>query len=719
MTGLDPRSAVLRSVVLRAGSASLVIVEDVEGLQPVLLHWGADLGADVDVDALLAVGTPPVPHSSYSVVTPRRVVALGADGWRGRPSLRGSRFDGSAWSPRLRTRSWQQEGSGTLALILADDELGIAVETTFRMHQSGVLEISARLRNEGRAAYTVAEFSLSLPLPARADEVFEPTGRWCRERTPQRLQLGFGARVRESRHGQTGHDAPLVLAAGTLGFSWRAGELWALHLGWSGDAVHWSERHTSGQAAIGAGELLAPGEIVLQAGESYDAAPVYAAYSDAGLDGVSRAFHGFIRARTSHPRRPRPVVLNTWEAVYFDHRIEKLRELADVAAQVGVERFVLDDGWFTGRRDDTAGLGDWYVDELVWPDGLSPLISHVRGLGMEFGLWVEPEMVNPDSNLYRAHPDWVLSAPGRLPLPWRHQYVLDLARPEVHDYLLERLDALLRDNDIAFLKWDHNRDILDAEHDGRAGVGAKTRALYRLLDELRRRHPEVEIESCASGGGRIDLGILARTDRVWASDTNDPLERQEIQRGTALLLPLELIGAHVGPPMAHTTGRTTSLAFRLATAFFGHFGMEWDITSTTVDERSRLTAACAAYKRHRALLSTGFVVNADHTDPAVDVHGVVSVDGGEALFALVMRSTPVAAVPAAALLPGLDPHRRYRVRLLDAFDDYVAKESHPAPWVVAARGDGVVVSGKLLAAVGLPIPVLGPAQSLIVHLTAH
>jgi alpha-galactosidase len=219
-----------------------------------------------------------------------------------------------------------------------------------------------------------------------------------------------------------------------------------------------------------------------------------------------------------------------WEAVYFDHDLDRLTELARRAAAVGAERYVLDDGWFGSRREETRGLGDWTVSPEVWPDGLAPLADRVHDLGMQFGLWFEPEMVNPDSDLYRAHPEWVLGA-ARLPPSWRHQQVLNLAHPDAYAYILERLDALLTEYDIAYLKWDHNRDVVDAP------VHAQTLAVYRLLDELRARHPGVEIESCSSGGARVDLGILARIDRVWGSDSNDALERQHIQRWTALLLP--------------------------------------------------------------------------------------------------------------------------------------------------------------------------------------
>ena len=412
------------------------------------------------------------------------------------------------------------------------------------------------------------------------------------------------------------------------------------------------------------------------------------------------------------------MVLNTWEAVYFDHRLERLTELADVAARLGVERFVLDDGWFGSRRNDRAGLGDWHVAVDVWPEGLNPLISHVRKLGMEFGLWVEPEMVNPDSDLFRAHPDWVLSGsgrPGRLPEAWRNQQVLDLANPDCWAYIHDRLDALLADHDIAFLKWDHNRDLIEAGHGGRPGVRAQTLAVYRLLDELRRRHPGVEIESCASGGGRVDLGILARTDRVWASDTNDALERQHIQRWTQLLVPPELVGSHVGPPRSHTTGRTHDLGFRVATALFGHFGIEWDIASADEEEQQALAEAIAVYKRLRPLLHGGQVVRADHPNPAAYLHGVVAPDRAEALFAYVQLTASAFETPGLARLPGLDPDRVYRVTPLAVAGEPQTKQTVAPRWTEAG---GASLGGRALGEVGLPLPVLRPEQALLLHLTS-
>jgi alpha-galactosidase len=704
-------------VHLRAGGVSLVL--DARGGPgeplPVLLHWGPDLGEAADGHALAEALVPAAARSAVERPVRRRLLPMPADGWRLRPGLSGARPDGGGWSPRFLVRSLEVAEDRTAAVVEAvDDEAALAVVTRLRLHHCGVLESGHSLRNLGREAYLVGQLGVSLPLPARAVEVLDLTGRWCRERIPQRHPLPHGAWVREGRHGRPGHDATLVLAVGTPGFGFRSGEVWAAHLAWSGDAVHWAERSPDGHAGLGAAELLGPSEVALEPGEEYTTPPLLAAYSPDGLDGLSAAWHRFVRDRPSHPRTPRPVVLNTWEAVYFDHRLDRLAELAEVAARLGVERFVLDDGWFGNRRDDTAGLGDWQVAADVWPDGLDPLIGHVAKLGMEFGLWVEPEMVNPDSDLFRAHPDWVLSTPGRLPEAWRHQQVLDLANPDCYGFIRDRLDALLADHDIAFLKWDHNRDLLEAGHGGRPGVHAQTLAVYRLLDELRRRHPGVEIESCASGGGRVDLGILARTDRVWASDTNDALERQHIQRWTQLLLPPELVGTHVGPPRAHTTGRTHSLAFRVATALFGHFGIEWDIASASAAEQQALAEAIACYKRLRPLLHSGRLVRADHPDPAAYLHGVVAADGAEALFAYVQLTASAFETPGLARLPGLDPGRAYRVAPLEVAGAPETTQALAPRWYAAG---GVTLGGRALAEVGLPLPVLRPEQALLLHLT--
>jgi alpha-galactosidase len=589
------------------------------------------------------------------------------------------------------------------------------------MEASGLVRVRHTVTNTDPAVWTLDTLRATMPLPREAGEVLDLTGRWCRERAPQRQELAMGARLRASRRGRTGHDAPLLLTAGTPGFGFGHGEVWGVHTGWSGDHVHLAERlpEGAGQAdgVLSGGELTHPGEVRLARGESYSTPWVYFSWSDRGLDGMSARVHRWLRSRPHHPSSPRPVVLNTWEAVYFDHDLDALTRLADTAAAIGVERFVLDDGWFRGRRDDTAGLGDWTVDTGVWPQGLHPLFDHVRSLGLQVGLWVEPEMVNPDSDLARAHPDWFLSAPGRLPLPSRHQHLLDLARPEAFAHVFEHLDALLTEYRPDHVKWDHNRDLLEPVHGptGGAGTHRHTLAVYALLDRLRERHPGVEFESCSSGGGRVDLGILERTDRVWASDTNDPLERLAIQRWTALLLPPELVGSHVGGPRAHTTGRVADLSLRCLTALTAHAGIEWDITGCDDEELAVLRGWIGLYRELRPLLHSGDLVHADAPDPAEQLDGVVAPDGGEAVFRYARLTTSARALPGRVRLPGLREDRTYRLRLREEAGRPESTQTAPPAW--CERGE-VEVSGAVLARAGVQLPNLAPAQALLLHLTA-
>ncbi len=488
----------------------------------------------------------------------------------------------------------------------------VDIELTVVVDVGACLVVSVELTNtHPDNRYLLDALTITLPLPDDAAELGTFTGRWTRELHPVRVDWPHGAHTAENRRGRTSHEHPPLVFAGSRGYGEWHGEVRGAHLAWSGNHVWLAERLPDGRRYLQLGELFHPGEMAVDPGDSYRTPEVVAVWSDAGLSAATQRFHRRVRARTSHPVRPRPVLVNTWEAVYFDHDQATLRSLADRAAAVGIERFVLDDGWFGSRRDDRRGLGDWTVSPDAHPDGLAPLIDHVTGLGMEFGIWVEPEMVNPDSDLFRTHPDWALTPDGRPPVLGRHQLVLDLTRPEAFEHVLGQLDALLRDHDIDFVKWDMNRDHVAASGGrGQAATHAQTLALYRLLDELRSRHPAVEIESCASGGGRIDHEILRRTERVWTSDCNDALERQTIQRGASMLIPPELMGAHIGPPRAHTTRRRQSLAFRAITAMFGHLGVEWNLLA--LDERelgaargdrraAQAIPAVAAHRRHGAL----------------------------------------------------------------------------------------------------------------------
>ena len=683
---------------LRAAGTSLVL--DARGPRPpAVVHWGAALGelSENDLAALADAAVPAVPPSSLDDPVRLTLLPVLADGWSGRPAIAGH-------PGRLAVRQTgvSVPAPSRVRVELRADSAGLDVVTELELTPQGVLRARHRVTNTGAGDFALASLDVLLPVPERAGELLDFSGLWAYERRPQRGTLRDGTWSRETRHGRPGHDDPFLLMAGTPGFGFRTGEVWAVHLAWSGDKRLWAERQALGASLLGAGELLAPGEIRLAPGEAYTSPWTVAVWSDAGIDGLSERLHGWIRS-TRPARPPRPVVLNTWEAVYFDQSLERLTELADAAARAGVERFVLDDGWFTGRTDDRRALGDWFVDPGRWPAGLHPLIAAVHERGMDFGLWVEPEMVSPDSELARAHPDWILGGPDGA--TWRHQRVLDLAVPAAAAYVLERLTALLTEYPIAFLKWDHNRDLLV---DG--ATHRQTTALYRLLAALRSRFPRLEIESCASGGARIDLGILEHTDRVWTSDTNDALERQHIQRWTGVLLPPEFLGSHVGAPAAHITGRTGALGLRLATALFGHAGIEWDLRTATPAERAAVAAWVHRHRDLRALLHTGTVVRTGADDPDRLLHGVVATDRTAAVYALVTLRAPGSARPGPMLFPGLDPARRYTVRPLVVGDPPRTVQDAGPPWLAAG---GITLSGRVLGEVGLLPPLLAPEQAAL------
>ena len=671
---------------------------------PEILAIGRGL-ADLDP----ALRDQPIARAALDERVPLGIVAESSRGSAGRPGIVGARPDGSGWSPRFRLAEVRDNGTSA-EFALVDDVARLALDLTIAI--DAAVTISAELRNTGDDAFTVERLSPSVPLWFHAEELIDFTGRWCREFQPRRTDFDRTTII-ENRTGRTSHWHLPAVFAGSRGFDERSGTVVGVQLAWSGNYEIVAEHLPDGRRHVQAGELLSPHEIVLQPGDAYRAPDVVVAVSEAGLGAAADAFHAEVRRHLPAPT-PRPVILNTWEAVYFDHRLDTLSSLADVAAEVGVERFVLDDGWFGGRRDDTAGLGDWWVSDAVWPTGLTPIIEHVRSLGMEFGLWVEPEMVNPDSDLYRKHPEWTLTTEGYEPVLGRHQLVLDVGRDEVRAFLFEALDTILTDHDISYLKWDMNREIVQGSRNGRAAVHGHVAGVYDLIDRLRAAHPGVEIESCASGGGRADLGVLRRTQRIWTSDCNDAVERQLIQRGFGMLFPPEVMGAHIGPDRAHTTARRHDLGFRGATALFGHLGIEWNLLDTTPAEREQLTAIIACHRRLRPLLHGGRVVRVEHPDPNALVHGVVSHDRAHAVFAYVQMSPSASVLPLPFALPGLDADRRYRIEYVDEFAAAKPFGTKDPAWMA----DGAIATGTHLERIGLQPPVLHPESAVLVEVVA-
>jgi alpha-galactosidase len=681
---------------LRAAGVSVIVDSRGAGV-PALLHWGRDVGplADADLVSFADASVPAVSPSSIDVPARFSLLPGLADGWSGRPAV-------DIACARVGWRLAHTRHAGNV-LEVSSERADATATTRLELSPEGVLLVSHRVHNAGARALTLTSADVVLPVPERAREVLDFTGLWSRERRPQRVQPGHGVWLRETRHGRGGHDDPFLMVAGAPGFSFRSGEVWSTHVGWSGDTRQFVERSALGRTVLGAGERF--DAVTLAPGEDYVSPTVVAAWSGEGLDGLSDRLHPWVRSWSTIDS-PRPVTLNTWEAVYFDHSLERLEPLVARAAEVGVERFVLDDGWFRGRLDDRRALGDWIVDLQKWPEGLHPLVALVEDAGMQFGLWVEPEMVSADSDLARAHPDWLLTDTDSL--TWRWQHVLDVANPAVEQYLFERLDALLSEYRIGYLKWDHNRDLLVET------TRPQVEALYRLLDRLRVAHPGVEIESCASGGGRIDLEILRRVDRVWTSDTNDPLERQQIQRWTGIVVPPEYLGSHVGDARAHTTGRVAELGFRLATALFGHAGIESDLTKVSDADLAALRTWIATHRRLRDLLHSGRTVRVDSADPAVLIHAVVAADRGEALVSYAVLEGADAALAEPLRLAGLDAARHYTVTVVDVGAPAMRVQDAPPPWLES----GVTLPGSVLMEVGLPMPLLSPGNALVVRATA-
>lgn len=719
---------------------------------PAIAYWGKSLTDLPESDAYNLVRATVAPIGGNAPDEPIRpaIIAQHCDGWAGAPSIMGCRPDGSDFSTSMAViavRVDGQEVSGyqqvsgpcQVQIEMADASADLGLVLTIEMLTSGLLRMRAKLHNTGSDVFTLQRLTLTAPVPLAASETLDFAGRWGLERTAQRQDITVGTHLRENRRGRTGADSAYVLHAGTPGFNFSSGQVWAMHVAWSGNHVHYLERTYHGDQVLGGGELLLAGEGRLEPDATYQSPWVYLSYGE-GLDQVASRFHRYMRSRPTHPKRPRPVTLNVWEAVYFNHDLPKLKALADAAAEIGIERFVLDDGWFGSRRNDLSGLGDWVISADVWPDGLTPLIEYVNSKGMEFGLWFEPEMVNEDSDVARAHPDWIMQTGSRLPVRSRYQQVLNLSIPQAYEHVRDQMVEVLQHNNIAYIKWDHNRDLIDAgtSPTGDAAVHAQTLATYRLMDELKERFPGLEIESCSSGGGRVDLEVLQRTERIWVSDCIDPLERQSMNRWTSQLVPLEMMGTHIASGASHTTGRYHCLNFRAASALFGHLGIEWDLTQASPQEIEQLKEWIAFYKDHRELITSGTVVRGDRTDDSLWITGVVSPSRDQAIYTLTCMKRAEFSPRGRFTLPGLDSEVEYHVEItpIGGFPsgfkapawshaeplERGVSASTPAPYfgqnTPPTKMAPIKLRGDVLTNAGVMSPLLNPEQSIVIKVRA-
>ena len=703
-----------------AGEMTLILGCAV-GSPPHVIYWGKRLGDGVTVDEIARLttrqggpGMADAPVTASLAMEP----GLGLLGPSGFDAHRGGRD----WGSRFDVVAVARQADGA-TIDCKDNRTALSLQYCVRVDPvSGVLTIGTILTNNGDAALDLtAMATASLPIPQRMSDLIGFSGRWTDEFRRERLSRFSGGYIRENRRGRTSHDSfPATIMCGGATTE-TAGEAFGIHLAWSGNHRVRVDTLSDGRVFASLGALLLPGEIRLAPGESYASPDIIAGYSANGLSALSRHFHHHVRTNLMRPAtraKPRPVHYNTWEAVWFDHDVTKLKDLATRAAAIGVERFVLDDGWFGARRNDRAGLGDWTVSDTVYPDGLMPLVDHVTGLGMEMGIWFEPEMVNLDSDLYRAHPNWALRIEGVEQIAFRNQYVLDISRPEVSDYLFDRIDAILRDHAIGYIKWDMNRDLNHpGDAQGRPRAHAQVMALYALIDRVRAGHPSVEIESCASGGARADMGILAHTDRIWTSDSNDALDRQGIQRGASFFLPLDVMGAHVGPSECHQTGRKLSMAMRAGTAVLGHMGLELNLLTEPQADLDQLKAAIALHKQHRALIHNGDFQRLDTPD-YLNIVGVVAADKAEALWSVAFVTGHAPTLPGRFYPVGLDTDKAYRIRLVWP-QNWQPLSSPSVVDALDLTGAGAIISGEALMTVGLQLPLTMPETVLLFYFQAE
>ena len=639
------------------------------------LYWGGRLAATDHIPAAVPKREAASFDSSYTT-TPQEYAGWGA-GLFVEPALKVTFADGNR--DLVLHYDHHEASSDGFNVVLKDIKRQVFVTLHYAIDPtSGILSRSATIENKEEQPITIEQAAAAAwSVPAGHYTLDYLTGRWAGEWTLTQEVLHPGARVIESRRGTTGHQANpwFAIESGDKPDE-NAGEVWFGALAWSGSWRITVEQDQLDAIRVTGGFNPFDFGYVLKPGEKLESPVFYGGYSAHGLGGASRLLHRFEIAHVL-PRRvgdgedaapkPRPVIYNSWEATEMNVSEEGQIALAEKAAALGVDRFVMDDGWFGQRKTDHAGLGDWYVNKQKFPHGLKPLIDKVHELKMDFGLWVEPEMVNPDSDLYRAHPDWVLNFPGRPRSEQRNQLVLNLARQDVRDYVLGFLDKLLNENDIAFLKWDYNRNWSEPGWDQLPPAEQKEvyvafiRNLYWVLGELKKRHPKVEIESCSGGGGRVDLGILQYTDEVWPSDNTDPFDRLTQQDGFTYAYTPQVMMAWVTDSPHWGNKRSTSLAYRMLSSMEGSLGIGANITKFTDEEMATTKRLIAAYHQVQKTIVQGALYRliSPRNGSEFSATQTVNKDKSQSVVFAYIHSTQEGRGFPILKLKGLDPKIDY------------------------------------------------------------
>lgn len=569
------------------------------------------------------------------------------------------------------------EEAETLELVLVNRYAGlkaVATYTVFEHHDA--IARSVRFVNESdKDIRLLRALSASVDFPDSNYELLQLSGAWLRERHMERRRLVPGMQGIESRRGASSHQQNPFVALLEPGADEDHGDVYAFNLVYSGSFLAQAEVEQFGTTRVSIGLNPFDFEWLLKPGASFQTPEAIMVYSSAGLGSMSRTFHRLYRSRLCrgvHRDCPRPVLINNWEATYFSFDESKLLEIVDAAHSIGIELFVLDDGWFGKRDDDTSSLGDWYVNKQKLPGGLRRLAERVNEAGLKFGLWVEPEMISPNSDLYRKHPDWCLHVPGRRRTEWRNQLILDFSREEVCDAVVNTISEVLRSAPISYVKWDMNRNMTEI---GSAALPPEQQretahrymlGLYRVLERITSEFPHILFESCASGGGRFDPGMLYYMPQTWTSDNSDAVSRLKIQYGTSLIYPISSMGAHVSAVPNHQVGRITSLDMRAHVAMSGNFGYELDATAMSEEEKEAVREHIRLYKEIRDLVQFGeFYRLISPFEGNEAAWMFVSEDGSEAVV-FYFHVLAEANGPLHRLrLKGLNPDADYAVEALD------------------------------------------------------
>lgn len=678
-----------------------------EGSTPCLIHFGATLPDQEDLSLLARLTLPNTAGGQLDPLTPLSLIPSAIEGWQGHPGLSLLSAAGQPATPDLVLADAAKE-NGILTFTLSDRLDRVSLTLDINLDDAGLLSLSAHATPQtgSQIGWLCAG---AIPIPDRLSRILDHGGRWTGEFQKQERLFATGQHVRESREGRTGHAHFPGAAFLAEDCGETSGECLGVSLAWSGGHRMIAEEIPDGRRQVQFG--VADDGV---SDQPISSPTVHLAWSKDGLNGLSEAFHAlgrrFSRTKLASRAVPRPVHYNCWEAIYFRHSPEDLKQIASRAADLGAERFVLDDGWFKGRNDDTTSLGDWSIDRNKYPDGLTPLIDHVQSLGMRFGIWFEPEMVNLESDLARAHPDWLQGPEGQP--AGRQQYVLDLTNSGASDYLFDHISAILSEHAIDYIKWDHNRILT-------GGTSSLTVALYRLFERLEAAFPDVEIESCASGGGRVDFGILGHTTRVWLSDSNDALERLRMQHEASRWIAPEIQGSHVGPRTCHTSGRVLPMAFRAWVAAQRHMGFEMDPRELTADEAATLKRVTSWFKANRDFLFSARLLRLDTEDPEVHAEVFASTgddtNEGNDQFVLFHGQTgaPKQIATRPYRLAGLRSEAFYDIRLINPEDlPRTLNQNVSSPF---SKGESVRLSGAALMAGALRLPNAFPATMLVVE----